>query len=120
VIDNHTGFSDVLTKPFDPNKLLEKIARYTGGDIEAESTETAPSNAPGNQQRDTEPDFAGAESNFAQVAKQIKFCQMSVKNIKTCKQNYEKAINTQDHKLISDVMHKAKTMFVLLGLEHFY
>jgi PAS domain S-box-containing protein len=120
VMNRRNGFSDMLTKPFNPAELREKIMAYADTKIGVPDKAPLPTTTSSDRQGITSPDFNKAEANFEEVSRQLKFYQMAINNLERYKQQYEKAIQTQDEQLVSDTMHKAKMLFSLLGLEAFY
>ncbi|MDF9800201.1 PAS domain S-box-containing protein [Catalinimonas alkaloidigena] len=114
--------NDIITKPFNPQDLYNKISKYAS----LKSNSLQKRSAKAEHKRDAKedilsPDFEKAEEPFREMPdKIVKFYEMALRSLETYRENYLKALETNDHKLISASMHKAKVLIDMLGLEHFY
>ncbi|MEK6476311.1 chemotaxis protein CheB [Catalinimonas sp. 4WD22] len=114
--------NDIITKPFNPQDLYNKITKYTSLENNRLQRQSA------NVQRKREskedilsPDFKKAEEPFHETPdKIVKFYEMALRSLDTFRENYLKALYEKDQQLISATMHKAKVLIDMLGLDLFY
>ncbi|WPP48391.1 chemotaxis protein CheB [Catalinimonas niigatensis] len=117
--------NDVITKPFSPQALYAMIVRYTSGKDEVQKTHflhPIEREHDGKQENELlRLDFEKAEDPFREDAdKVVRFYEMAIRSLLAYRENYMKALQEQDKKLISDAMHKAKVLIDMLGLNGFY
>ena len=108
-------FTDVITKPFDPQDLNEKIARYTqskrpeGDRTDPDSASVAPMTL----------NFALAEKPF-NTADQLKnFYQIIHRSFKDYRQLYEEAMTQRDEDRLHNLLHKLKLTLAMFELAEF-
>ncbi|WKN32863.1 chemotaxis protein CheB [Porifericola rhodea] len=120
--DKRAAFiDDVVTKPFNPQNLYRKISQFTSFDQD-ETPVFHRSELPAQSAKNgIEPNFNKAEEPFKEAPhKIVKFYEMAIRSIEAYRANYFKALEEQNHKLISESMHKVKVLIDMLGLQEFY
>ena len=97
-----TYFADVVTKPFDPQDLYDKITKHTNGNnAKAEEAFSL--------------DFSKAEKMFKQPEQMASFYQLIPKAMKEYQDTYQEAMQAASVAALEGLAHKAKTTFHLLG-----
>ena len=97
-----TYFTDVVTKPFDPQDLYDKITKHTV--VRNGQSEGA-----------LRLDFSKAEKMFKQPEQIANFYQLIPKAMKEYRATYQEAMEAASVAALEGLAHKAKTTFHLLG-----
>jgi len=112
VVRQDDMFTDVVTKPFNPDDLLQKILSYT--DSANQSKDTPDEEAP-------EHDFAQSEANLNMDEEKTKqFYKLALKSIVDFKNTYSEAIQQEDQSKMGSAMHKARLLFSMLEVNDLY
>ncbi|WPP48678.1 CheR family methyltransferase [Catalinimonas niigatensis] len=116
---NSSVFNGIITKPFEPQQLMKLIYPYI---VEQEATES--NDVKINAEESTksiQPDFERAERPFkGEKEKKKKFYETALQSLQSYQTDYLDALEKGDITQLSNVMHKAKMLFSMLGLESFY
>ena len=107
-------FTNLITKPYEPEDLQQMINNYVGGQ---KSKEKSP---PQQDRAETDgplPDFEKVERQFADSPVKIKgFMKIAAKELKELNLNFFDALAKQDQPQMSDIIHKARVLFDMLGI----
>ncbi|MEK6481927.1 ATP-binding protein [Catalinimonas sp. 4WD22] len=114
-------FNGIITKPFEPEQLMNTIAPYVLVEDISDDTPVHQETKRDMQRSRFEPDFAKAEEPFDGLPeKKKKFYEMTITSLESFQTNYFNALEQSDAEQLEEVMHKAKMLFNMLGLEVFY
>ncbi|MEK6481998.1 CheR family methyltransferase [Catalinimonas sp. 4WD22] len=132
-------FDGVITKPFEPEQLMKTIYPFISEQIDEDSEPvegrkiekpSKPDPATPDQDVSTPdvttpdismPDFNKSEEIFEDsLDHKKKYYAMAISSLKNYKSDYLDALNQKDVQILDEVTHKAKPIFILLGLDTFY
>ncbi|MDF9799625.1 PAS domain S-box-containing protein [Catalinimonas alkaloidigena] len=113
-------FDAMVTKPFEPQQLMKTIISQVVGEGDSLSVSSRKQEA--RPDKDIlAPDFAKVEDHFNDSVKKKKlFYQKALKALQSYQAEYLEGLEQQDKAQLEDSMHKAKTLYTMLGLEPFY
>ncbi len=107
-------FTDVVTKPFNPNELFAKISRY------GQSPVAEPTNGVDKVPAKTSEmqiDFENAEQQFRKNEQRVSFYRIVSNVFQEHKTTLQQAVEERDAKRLEDLLHKLRTTVALLGLD---
>ena len=112
-----TYFTDLVTKPFDPDDLFVKISRHGQASVtdRANEVEEAPTKV-----SDSLIDFDNAEQQFKTTGQRIKFYGIVSNAFRENKTILHQAMEQRDAKRLEDLLHKLRTTTTLLGLNQLH
>ena len=112
-----TYFTDVVTKPFDPDDLFVKISQHGQASVtdRANEVEEAPKKV-----SDSLIDFDNAEQQFKTTEQRIKFYGIVSNAFRENKTMLHQAMEQRDAKRLEDLLHKLRTTTTLLGLDQLH
>ena len=116
-------FNGVVTKPFGPEQLKDSLAPYVLAEKEAQA-ERSPVAAAQEKPATSgiyQPDFDKVEDTFGELEeKKQDFYTKAITALQTYQTDYLQALEQGDAPRLENTMHKARSLFHLLGLEDFY
>ncbi len=122
-------FTDVLTKPFNPEVLKEMIVQYASNTTSAEaSSQRSPNPAQREGEGDdtvtTDPklvvNFSRAEKPFTVPDQLRKFYRVILQAFREYQEAYAQAVSHQDAEQLYDLAHKMKTSLAMFELNSLY
>lgn len=115
-------FDALVTKPFEPDRLMKTIISQISEQESTDSPTPSPeSKTAGPEANIFVPDFSRAEDTFGDSVKQKKvFYQKTVDALQVFQTEYVEGLEEENEKQLEDSMHKVKMLFNMLGLEAFY
>ncbi len=116
----HSGlFTDIVTKPFDPEQLRNAIIKSVGAEPAASGQQM--NGEPSLSLPWLHPDFEKAEKPFGQnQEKKRSFYLLMQQSLAEYQQVYFASLDRADTAGLYEIMHKEKLLFHMLGLESFY
>ena len=110
-------FTDIITKPFDPNNLFVKISKYSQATLvsNGRAAEEAPAAASTSAEKLI--DFEAAEERFNGSQKITAFYDIVSRAFREHKATLYEAMNKRDLEQLDNMLHKLRTTFALLGLD---
>ncbi len=108
-------FTDIIIKPFDPQELYEKIARYVH-EFRAASPSAKPS-ASETTLSNLSLNFSQAEEPFNTTSQLHRFYEVLLTSFRKYKETYVEAMRQQDTHQLDDLAHKLKTTLAMLALD---
>ncbi|MEK6477260.1 PAS domain S-box protein [Catalinimonas sp. 4WD22] len=113
-------FDAVVTKPFEPKKLMKTIISQVVREGDSVSAPSKKQEAQPNDDIFT-PDFEKAEEPFkGSEEKKKHFYKMAINALRVFQKEYMEGMEKGDKQQLEDIMHKVKMLFNLLGMEAFY
>lgn len=113
--ENALVFTDVVTKPFNPNELYAKVVKYTVG---VKSQGNPKTQMPDDPKPKESVSYQKIEASFHHNMRRIiSFYQVAEKALLSYKEKYEVALRQKDSAEADQVAHQAKLTLKTLGLD---
>ena len=110
-----TYFTDVITKPFDPQELNAKIAQHTAATQTA--TSMNPSEVASKEVTPSLMNFARAEKPFSTSDQLHNFYQIIHRTFLEHRTNYTQAMNQHDAEQLDNLIHKLKLTLAMFEMD---
>jgi CheY-like chemotaxis protein len=112
--DEEDLFTDMISKPYQPEELELMIKKYVGAEIKPPEThaDDRPKSADGPL-----PDFEKVEKQFAESPKKTSdFLKIAERELREFNEAFFAALAENHQQQMSEILHKARVLFDLLGI----